>query len=97
VPGRFGGFARSVTGSHTVKNEEEMGLQNSRCFFQDALFAAQAQPSATRRVLRRFNGHSASIISVEVCCDSRLKFVYHIPLGYRQGKCLISKKKNRSW
>jgi hypothetical protein len=37
VPGRFGGFARSVTGSHTVKNEEEMGLQNSRCFFQGVL------------------------------------------------------------
>jgi len=37
VPGKFGGFARSVTGSHTVKNEEEMGLPNSRCFFQDAL------------------------------------------------------------
>jgi hypothetical protein len=72
VPGRFGGFARSVTGSHTVKNEEEMAYKTLGASSK-TLFAAQAKPSATRRVLRRFNGHSASIISVGVNCDSRLK------------------------
>jgi DNA-binding FrmR family transcriptional regulator len=50
------------------------------------LFTAQFSPPATRRLLRRFNVHSASIILAEFPWGFSTQFLYHIPLAYRQEK-----------
>ena len=51
------------------------------------LFTAQFSAPATRRFWRRFNVHRASIIPpLSFLGESRLTFLYHIPLAYRQGK-----------
>lgn len=62
-----------------------MSLQNDRYFFHSAL-QSTGQPSATRRVLRRFNVHSPSIMLPRPLGVSTLKMLYHIPLAYKQGK-----------